>query len=78
MPNLQVQDGEIYYEWVGGDRADARSSHRPVLVFVHGWGGSCRYWQATAAALSDTYDCLLYDLKGFGRSTTKIRIRKFG
>jgi len=53
-----------YYEWVRG----AGSEPKPVLVFVHGWGGSARYWQTTAAALSDRFDCLLYDLRGFGRS----------
>jgi pimeloyl-ACP methyl ester carboxylesterase len=38
------------------------------MIFIHGWGGSARYWQSTARALSDRYDCLLYDLRGFGRS----------
>lgn len=38
------------------------------MVFVHGWGGSDRYWEPTARALSATFDCLLYDLRGFGRS----------
>jgi pimeloyl-ACP methyl ester carboxylesterase len=65
MPYCQVTNGEIYYEWVG----DA-GRRRPVLVFVHGWGGSLRYWRATALALADSYDCLLYDLRGFGRSRT--------
>jgi pimeloyl-ACP methyl ester carboxylesterase len=65
MAVLTLPDGELFYEWVTvtGDRTE-----RPVLVFVHGWGGSARYWKATATALSDRYDCLLYDLKGFGRS----------
>jgi pimeloyl-ACP methyl ester carboxylesterase len=38
------------------------------MVFIHGWGGSARYWQSTAKAFSDRYNCLLYDLRGFGRS----------
>jgi pimeloyl-ACP methyl ester carboxylesterase len=38
------------------------------MVFVHGWGGSARYWESTARALSDSFDCLLYDMRGFGRS----------
>lgn len=63
MAYCKVQGGELYYEWVG----DA-SRRRPILVFVHGWGGSLRYWQSTARALADEYDCLLYDLRGFGRS----------
>jgi pimeloyl-ACP methyl ester carboxylesterase len=61
-----VENGEIYYEWV--DRGREARSDRPVLVFIHGWGGSARYWQATARALEEDCDCLLYDLSGFGRS----------
>lgn len=38
------------------------------MVFLHGWGGSARYWESTAHALSDSFDCLLYDMRGFGRS----------
>lgn len=38
------------------------------MVFIHGWGGSCRYWRSTAQALSPRFDCLLYDMRGFGRS----------
>ena len=41
---------------------------KPVMVFLHGWGGSARYWKQTAHYLSDRFDCLLYDLRGFGRS----------
>jgi len=65
MSNFATLRGvEHYYEWVRqpGDRP------KPVMVFVHGWGGSSRYWRSTAFALSDVYDCLLYDLRGFGRS----------
>ncbi|WP_239651740.1 alpha/beta fold hydrolase [Neosynechococcus sphagnicola] len=32
-------------------------------------GGSARYWESTAIALTDRFDCLLYDLRGFGRSS---------
>lgn len=39
------------------------------MVFVHGWGGSARYWESTARAIADTFDCLLYDMRGFGRSS---------
>lgn len=66
MPYLRVSHVDHYYEWVGGDRSPA--STKPVMVFVHGWAGSARYWQSTAAALAADYDCLLYDMRGFGRS----------
>ncbi len=38
------------------------------MVFLHGWGGSARYWNSTAEALKPYFNCLLYDLRGFGRS----------
>jgi pimeloyl-ACP methyl ester carboxylesterase len=65
MPYLNLRGVEHYYQWMG----DAPGSlGRPVMVFVHGWGGSARYWESTAQAFSDRFDCLLYDLRGFGRS----------
>lgn len=45
-----------------------RSSTRPLLIFLHGWGGSSAYWMPTATSMAEHYDCLLYDLKGFGSS----------
>jgi pimeloyl-ACP methyl ester carboxylesterase len=61
--------GEIlestYYEWIKNPQG---SEPKPVMVFIHGWGGSSRYWRTTAQSLSDRFDCLLYDLRGFGRS----------
>lgn len=66
----QVESGKInirgvdhYYEWVRQG-----NNQKPVLVFIHGWGGSGRYWKTTATALSSDFDCLLYDIRGFGRS----------
>jgi len=38
------------------------------MLFIHGWAGSGRYWRSTAEALSQEFDCLLYDMRGFGRS----------
>lgn len=50
------------------NQAPNHHPNRPVLVFIHGWGGSSRYWEGTARTLTDQFDCLLYDLRGFGRS----------
>ncbi len=68
MAYVRVNDIDHYYEWVGTDTPRDPGSTKPVMVFVHGWAGSARYWQSTAVALSDRYDCLLYDMRGFGRS----------
>ena len=66
MSSINIRGVDHYYEWIRSDSVDNRQ--KPVMVFVHGWGGSARYWHSTAIALSDDYDCLLYDLRGFGRS----------
>ncbi|TAD78725.1 MAG: alpha/beta hydrolase [Oscillatoriales cyanobacterium] len=67
MAYLEIRGTPHYYEWIAQDGTNAPTG-KPVMVFLHGWGGSARYWRSTAAALSDRFDCLLYDLRGFGRS----------
>ncbi|GAB4528582.1 MAG: alpha/beta hydrolase [Pleurocapsa sp.] len=66
MPTVKIRGVDHYYEWI---RQAKTLSSKPVMVFIHGWGGSARYWRSTAEALSDEFDCLLYDLRGFGRSS---------
>jgi 2-succinyl-6-hydroxy-2,4-cyclohexadiene-1-carboxylate synthase len=39
-----------------------------VLVFIHGWLLSRAYWQPVIERLSPCYQCLAYDLRGFGAS----------
>lgn len=39
-----------------------------ALVFVHGWLLSRVYWQPLVQQLSPQYQCLTYDLRGFGQS----------
>ncbi len=65
MPYILVRGVQHYYEWI---RTPATSGKKPVMLFLHGWAGSARYWQSTALALSKEFDCLLYDMRGFGRS----------
>lgn len=75
---LKVRGVDHYYEWLFNRAEDPLSAKnevfdkngvtKPVMVFLHGWGGSARYWRSTAEALSGQFDCLLYDLRGFGRS----------
>ncbi|MGD1940720.1 MAG: alpha/beta fold hydrolase [Leptolyngbyaceae cyanobacterium] len=67
MPYVSVAEVDHYYEWVT-ETGNSPSGSKPVMVFIHGWGGSCRYWRSTARALSPQFDCLLYDMRGFGRS----------
>ncbi|MBD2092910.1 alpha/beta hydrolase [Microcoleus sp. FACHB-1515] len=66
MAYVSIRGVDHYYEWVTAD--GGQPSGKPVMVFMHGWGGSDRYWESTAQALKQQFDCLLYDLRGFGRS----------
>lgn len=63
---INVNGVEHYYEWIKS--SNSAEASKPVMVFLHGWGGSGRYWESTAKALSYQFDCLIYDLRGFGRS----------
>jgi proline iminopeptidase len=67
MPYIPVRGYNHYYEWIT-ESGGGEPTGKPVMVFLHGWGGSCRYWQSTAHALSKAFDALLYDMRGFGRS----------
>jgi 2-succinyl-6-hydroxy-2,4-cyclohexadiene-1-carboxylate synthase len=42
-----------------------------TLVFVHGWLNSRGYWQPAISRLSGDFQCLSYDLRGFGESQPK-------
>ncbi|HEY9639916.1 MAG TPA: alpha/beta fold hydrolase, partial [Coleofasciculaceae cyanobacterium] len=72
MPYITVRGVDHYYEWISTSEQfspeGAPISDKPKLVFIHGWAGSTRYWQSTARSLADQFDCLLYDMRGFGRS----------
>lgn len=48
------------------------ASSSPVLVFIHGWLLSRSYWQPLIDKLSPDYQCLSYDLRGFGDSQPQI------
>ena len=67
MPYASVNGVDHYYEWISTQENPGDYS-KPVMVFLHGWAGSARYWESTARAIQDEYDCLLYDMRGFGRS----------
>jgi 2-succinyl-6-hydroxy-2,4-cyclohexadiene-1-carboxylate synthase len=46
-------------------------SYPHTLVFVHGWLNSREYWQPLISRLSVDFQCLSYDLRGFGESQAK-------
>jgi len=74
MSYISILGVDHYYEWIT-QSGDDPSGDKPVMVFIHGWGGSCRYWRSTALALSSQFDCLLYDMRGFGQSRISLENR---
>ena len=44
------------------------TSPTPTLIFIHGWLLSRNYWQPLINQLAPFYQCLSYDLRGFGDS----------
>ncbi|MCM1982314.1 alpha/beta fold hydrolase [Lyngbya confervoides] len=67
MSYTQVRGVKHYYEWITSAPSPS-GTPKEIMVFLHGWGGSARYWESVAHRLSERFDCLLYDLRGFGRS----------
>jgi pimeloyl-ACP methyl ester carboxylesterase len=45
MSFISIRGVEHYYEWITADNSAGRSG-KPVMVFLHGWAGSARYWKA--------------------------------
>lgn len=61
MPVITVNQVSHTYERFGDQSA-------PALIFVHGWLLSRHYWQPVVQQLVDQFQCLTYDLRGFGES----------
>ncbi|MGD1807633.1 alpha/beta fold hydrolase [Dapis sp. BLCC M126] len=62
MANIDIRGVSHSYELT------APISSPYVLVFIHGWLLSRNYWQPLIQRLSADYQCLSYDLRGFGDS----------
>lgn len=59
MQYIQTTRGPIAYHEAGQGLA---------LLFVHGWGGSARYWAQAHHEFADQYRVITLDLPGFGAS----------
>lgn len=70
MGKVSVRGVTHFFEWIR--RSPAQSDPQPIMVFIHGWGGSSQYWRSTAQAFSADFDCLIYDLRGFGQSVLPV------
>lgn len=60
MPTFKHNDGEIYYETYGKGNP---------IVLIHGFGMDSRIWEKQIAGLSKTNQVVVYDMRGFGKSS---------
>jgi pimeloyl-ACP methyl ester carboxylesterase len=49
-----------------------RAGSGPPVVFLHGWPEWKRSWMHNLPALTDGLDCIAPDLRGFGRTVSKV------
>ncbi len=70
MPTLNISGVDHSYELT----PPTKNSKLPVIVFIHGWLLSRRYWQPLIELLRSDYQCLIYDLRGFGDSGTTSKL----
>ncbi len=62
MPIIDIQGVQHVYNLT------STTSSPSVLVFIHGWLLSRHYWDPVIQRLQSDYQCLSYDLRGFGES----------
>jgi len=64
-----VTVGDLNVSYV---RAGKRSGGSPPVVFLHGWPEFKRTWMHNMPALAQRFDCIAPDLRGFGRTVSKV------
>jgi pimeloyl-ACP methyl ester carboxylesterase len=52
-------------------------SNRPVIVLVHGYPDTHQVWRPVADRLAETYDVVLYDVRGAGQSDRPRRVANY-
>jgi pimeloyl-ACP methyl ester carboxylesterase len=63
MPIIDMEGVHHVYELTPKPQSSS-----PTLIFIHGWLLSRNYWQPLVRLLEPEYQCLVYDLRGFGES----------
>jgi pimeloyl-ACP methyl ester carboxylesterase len=63
MPEIDRGGVSIYYEAHGPTDHDA-----PAMLLSHGYGATCRMWDAQVAAFAESWRMILWDMRGHGQS----------
>ncbi|HEX2913598.1 MAG TPA: alpha/beta hydrolase [Chloroflexia bacterium] len=66
MPYLKINGWPLFYE-----RRGSALPQGSLVIFFNGWLLSSRYWAETAARLEKDCQLLLFDGRGFGRSSLR-------
>lgn len=61
MPEIDRDGVSIHYEAHGPAEA-------PAVLLSHGYGATCRMWDAQVAALAERYRVIVWDMRGHGSS----------
>ncbi len=68
MRNLRRTYHELHHQQPVIVRRREKGVGEPALVFLHYWGGSHRTWNGVISRLADTFRCVAYDSRGWGKS----------
>lgn len=66
MSSVIIQGAKHNYSLTTSPQSGAKVSF--PIVFLHGWMLSQNYWQPLINQLQSNFQCLSYDLRGFGKS----------
>jgi 2-succinyl-6-hydroxy-2,4-cyclohexadiene-1-carboxylate synthase len=66
MSSVIIQGAKHSYSLTPPPQSGAKASF--PIVFLHGWMLSQNYWQPLINQLQSNFQCLSYDLRGFGNS----------
>lgn len=59
---VDSQDARIYFE---------RSGAGPAVLFIHAGVADLRMWDSQVEVLSEHFDCIRFDMRGFGRTENR-------
>ncbi|NUN63320.1 alpha/beta hydrolase [Pseudanabaena biceps] len=68
MSTVTIRGAKHHYILTNSVSSEAQSNQPLTIAFLHGWLLSQTYWQPLIDQLQPNFQCLSYDLRGFGQS----------